>query len=84
MARPGKSIAEKIEILDAKISKYTEKMIALKQEKKELEAQQKEADFAVLLNVMKEKGMTAAQLKDMISQPEENTQEHQDQPQQNW
>lgn len=84
MARPGKSIAEKIEILDAKISKYTEKMIALKQEKKELEAQQKEADFADLLNVMKEKGMTAAQLKDMISQPEENTQEHQDQPQQNW
>lgn len=84
MARPGKSIAEKIEILDAKISKYTEKMIALKQEKKELEAQQKEADFAELLNVMKEKGMTAAQLKDMISQPEENTQEHQDQPQQNW
>ena len=80
MARPGKSIAEKIEILDAKISKYTEKMIALKQEKKELEAQQKEADFAELLNVMKEKGMTAAQLKDMISQP----QEHQDQPQQNW
>ena len=59
-------------------------MIALKQEKKELEAQQKEADFAELLNVMKEKGMTAAQLKDMISQPEENTQEHQDQPQQNW
>ena len=84
MARPGKSIAEKIEILDAKISKYTEKMIALKQEKKELEAQQKEADFAELLNVMKEKGMTAAQLKDMISQPEEKTQEHQDQPQQNW
>lgn len=81
MARPGKSISEKIEILDAKISKYTEKMIALKQEKKELEAQQKEADFAELLNVMKEKGMTAAQLKDMISQPEENTQ---DQPQQNW
>lgn len=84
MARPGKSISEKIEILDAKISKYTEKMIALKQEKKELEAQQKDADFAELLNVMKEKGMTAAQLKDMISQPEENTQEHQDQPQQNW
>lgn len=84
MARPGKSIAEKIEILDAKISKYTEKMIALKQEKKELEAQQKEADFAELLNVMKEKGMTAAQLKDMISQPEAQPQKHQDQPQQNW
>lgn len=71
MARPGKSLTEKIEILDDKITKLTEKLLSLKQERKALEAQQKEADFAELLNVMKEKGMTAAQLKDMISQPQE-------------
>ena len=71
MARPGKSVTEKIEILDDKITKLTEKLLSLKQERKALEAQQKEADFAELLNVMKEKGMTVAQLKDMISQPQE-------------
>jgi hypothetical protein len=81
MARPGKSVAEKIEVLDSKISKLTEKLLSLKQERKALEAQQKEADFAELLNVMKEKGMTAAQLKDMISQPE---QQQEEQPQQQW
>ena len=81
MARPGKSVAEKIEVLDSKISKLTEKLLSLKQERKALEAQQKEADFAELLNVMKEKGMTAAQLKDMISQPE---QQQEEQLQQQW
>ena len=81
MARPGKSVVEKIEVLDSKISKLTEKLLSLKQERKALEAQQKEADFAELLNVMKEKGMTASQLKDMISQPE---QQQEEQPQQQW
>lgn len=81
MARPSKSVAEKIEVLDSKISKLTEKLLSLKQERKALEAQQKEADFAELLNVMKEKGMTASQLKDMISQPE---QQQEEQPQQQW
>lgn len=81
MARPSKSVAEKIEVLDSKISKLTEKLLSLKQERKALEAQQKEADFAELLNVMKEKGMTAAQVKDMISQPE---QQQEEQPQQQW
>ena len=81
MARPSKSVAEKIGVLDSKISKLTEKLLSLKQERKALEAQQKEADFAELLNVMKEKGMTASQLKDMISQPE---QQQEEQPQQQW
>ena len=79
MARPSKSVAEKIEVLDSKISKLTEKLLSLKQARKALEAQQKEADFAELLSVMSEKGMTPAQLKDMISQPQEQPQE-----QQNW
>ena len=79
MARPGKSVAEKIAIIDEKIAKTSEKLNSLKQARKALEAQQKEADFAELLSVMSEKGMTPAQLKDMSSQPQELPQE-----QQNW
>ena len=79
MARPGKSINEKIAALDEKIAKYTEKLLALKQERKALEGQQKEQDLTSLVQLMKEKGMTPAQLKDMISQPQEQPQE-----QQNW
>ena len=68
MARPGKSIKEKIAAIDEKIAKYTEKLLALKQERKALEGQQKEQDLTSLVQLMKEKGMTPAQLKDMISQ----------------
>ena len=79
MGRPGIYVAEKIAIIDEKIAKTSEKLNALKQARKALEAQQKEADFAELLSVMSEKGMPPAQLKDMISQPQEQPQE-----QQNW
>ena len=52
MARPGKSINEKIAALDEKIAKYTEKLLALKQERKALEGQQKEQDLTSITGVM--------------------------------
>lgn len=66
MARPGKSISEKIAIIDAKIEKLSAALKELKDSRKELEAQKDAQEFSELVNLMKEKNVSVADLKSLI------------------
>lgn len=60
------SLADKIAAVDAKIEKVSAQLAVLKDERKKLEATQKEVEFAELVALMKEKGLSAADLKAKI------------------
>lgn len=60
------SLADKIIAVDAKIEKVSAQLTALKDERKKLEAAQKESEFAELVALMKERGLSAADLKAKI------------------
>lgn len=68
MARPGKSVEAKLEIIDAKIAKVEAQLKGLKDERKALEAQQKELEFTELVKLMNEKGVSVAQIREMVEQ----------------
>lgn len=60
------SVEDKIAAVDAKIEKVSAQLAALKDERKKLEATQKEADLKELVDLMKEKGLSAADIKARI------------------
>lgn len=66
MARPGKSIEAKLEIIDAKIAKAEAQLKGLKDERKNLEESKAAQEMNELISVMKEKNITIDQIKELI------------------